>query len=150
MHKTRLLVIMMFVLTTIGGAAVAGFGTANASVRVARHVRTQVTKNGCRYSGKSVNLGVHTSHIVVTKDTCHRDMRAFAYCTTLILGQDYAVGPWRTNVGKESTASCPHLDDGVYYSGYRYVYYKCVFQASPSPHCVETREIGTYGLQGSP
>lgn len=130
--------------------AVLGTTAAHASVAQPAHVKTQVSKNGCHYSGHLQPLGVHTANVVITKDSCSRNMRSFAYCFQPVApGLFHAVSGWARRVGTVMHATCAHLDDGVFYAGYQYVYYKCVPGGLPGT-CFTKKEIGTYGLYGSP
>lgn len=108
MHKTRLLVIMMFVLTAIGGAAVAGFGTADAKAATLA-AASQRRQDAHWYDAKNCYYKVHldgvgaggfTAH--VHNDSCHHTMWAVALCGSgkLIYGNHVSrAGTKTTTIG---------------------------------------------------
>lgn len=119
--------------------------TAAITRHTARSVPTQVTKNGCHYSGKLLPLGIHTARVQLTKDSCGRDMRAWAYCYQAPpLKPFHARGEWRTSVGRVSHANCAKLDDGVKSAGYTYIWYKCVPNGVGT--CTVLKQYGIHDL----
>ncbi len=112
------------------------------STRADAYVQPQVIRNGCKYAASGKDFYT-SARIIVTKDTCHRNMRDVAQCRTIVGSVDQvAVGVWRTNVGRYSFGECAiNNTAGIVRNGFQYVWYKFVIVGTTG---FWQKRIGTY------
>lgn len=130
----------------------AGALAATAFMAASQHIPTQVSTHGpggesSHFSGSLVIAPVLRSPgstTTVTKDSRHLGMRGFTWCAQGPGHADFhAVGVWRTNAGRTSTATCPAHDIRVDKAGYQYYYWKLVISGITA---FWQRETGTHVL----
>lgn len=153
MHKTRLAIIVMFMLTILGGAAVAGFGTARASTApaAAHHAlnaktaerRSQTWRwrdlRNCLYKVTIYTVGSNGLEIWINTDTCNHPMWTVARCRdgkNLYGNVVYSHGHWSSTYGRGGCGA-GNLD-GLHWWGIRDKQFVTHVHLATRLHCLSS------------